>query len=32
MDVKNLPVGSYILGIKTENGFTTKKFIKKYLS
>lgn len=29
IDVKNLPVGSYILGIKTENGFTTKKFIKK---
>jgi hypothetical protein len=29
IDVKNLPVGSYILGIKTENGFATKKFIKK---
>ena len=29
IDVKSLPVGSYILGIKTENGFTTKKFIKK---
>ncbi|MDF0719647.1 T9SS type A sorting domain-containing protein [Kaistella sp. PBT33-4] len=29
IDVRSLPVGSYILGLKTEEGMVSKKFIKK---
>ena len=29
INVKILPIGSYILGLKTESGFISKKFIKK---
>ncbi|MBA5246252.1 T9SS type A sorting domain-containing protein [Marnyiella aurantia] len=29
IDVRSLPVGNYILGLKTEEGMVSKKFIKK---
>lgn len=29
IDIKNMPPGSYILGLKTDSGFVSKKFIKK---
>lgn len=29
VDVRNLPAGTYILSIETENGISTEKFIKK---
>lgn len=29
VDVRELPTGNYMLGLKTENGLLTKKFIKK---
>nr|WP_262904137.1 T9SS type A sorting domain-containing protein [Chryseobacterium tagetis] len=29
VDVRNLPAGTYILNVETENGISTEKFVRK---